>query len=66
MKKLKLNLQHLENAEVLTRSQLKNVLGGGSDLDTTKACDPVTCAAKSSPTLGNCVCTKGQQCVCVK
>lgn len=28
MKKLKLNLQHLENVEVLTRSQLKKVLGG--------------------------------------
>ena len=29
MKKFRLNLQHFENAEVLTRSQLKNVLGGG-------------------------------------
>lgn len=28
MKKLKLNLQHLDNAEVLTKSQLKNILGG--------------------------------------
>ena len=28
MKKLKLDLQHLKSAEVLTRSQLKNVLGG--------------------------------------
>ena len=28
MKKLKLNLQQLEGAEVLTRSQLKNVFGG--------------------------------------
>ena len=27
MKKLKLNLQHLEGAEVLTREQLKKVLG---------------------------------------
>jgi len=34
MKKFKLNLQHLGNAEVLTRSQLKNVLGGGA-LETT-------------------------------
>jgi hypothetical protein len=29
MKKLKLNLQQFEGAEVLTRSQLKKVLGGG-------------------------------------
>jgi hypothetical protein len=29
MKKLNLNLQLTENAELLTRSQLKNVLGGG-------------------------------------
>jgi hypothetical protein len=28
MKKLKLNLNDLQNAEVLTRSYLKNVLGG--------------------------------------
>jgi natural product precursor len=28
MKKLKLNLQQFEGAEVLTRSQLKKVLGG--------------------------------------
>jgi hypothetical protein len=28
MKKLKLNLQHLENAEVLTRAQLKTIVGG--------------------------------------
>ena len=28
MKKLKLNLEHLQNAEVLTRSQLKQILGG--------------------------------------
>ncbi|HEY5464670.1 MAG TPA: hypothetical protein VIJ95_15515 [Hanamia sp.] len=30
MKKIKLNLQQLVNAEVLTRSQLKNVLGGSA------------------------------------
>ena len=29
MKKLKLNLQQFEGAEVLTRSQLKKVIGGG-------------------------------------
>ncbi len=28
MKKLKLNLQNFEGAEVLTRMQLKNVMGG--------------------------------------
>ena len=28
MKKLKLNLQRFEGAEVLTRSQLKQILGG--------------------------------------
>jgi len=28
MKKLKLSIEQLEQAEVLTRSQLKNVLGG--------------------------------------
>ena len=34
MKKLRLNLQQLEGTEVLTRSQLKKVLGGdgGSDI----------------------------------
>ena len=28
MKKLKLDFQHLRNAEVLTRSQLKQIMGG--------------------------------------
>ncbi|MEO7315704.1 MAG: hypothetical protein ABIW47_10985 [Ginsengibacter sp.] len=28
MKKLKLDFQHLGNAEILTRSQLKNIMGG--------------------------------------
>lgn len=28
MKKLKLNFQHLGNAEILTRSQLKQIMGG--------------------------------------
>lgn len=29
MKKLKLNIQHLDGVEVLTREQLKKVMGGG-------------------------------------
>jgi hypothetical protein len=49
MKKLNLNFQLTENAELLTRSQLKNVLGGGA-LESTdpncisrnNICDPVT------------------------
>lgn len=28
MKKLKLDFQHLGNAEILTRNQLKNIMGG--------------------------------------
>ncbi|MEO9211326.1 MAG: hypothetical protein ABI208_09525 [Ginsengibacter sp.] len=66
MKKIKLNLQSL-NAEVLTRSQLKQILGGdgGSGGGSGDGCDPKVCEAKSSPTLGNCVCTRGGQCVCV-
>lgn len=31
MKKLKLSLQNIEGAEVLTRAQLKKVLGGNED-----------------------------------
>jgi hypothetical protein len=31
MSKLKLHLQNIEGAEILTREQLKNVLGGGGD-----------------------------------
>ena len=34
MKKLKLNLQHLANAEVLTKSQSKNVLGRSAPVTT--------------------------------
>jgi len=40
MKKLKLNLQQLDGAEVLTRSQLKQILGGdgGSGIGCTTQC----------------------------
>ncbi|HEY5464672.1 MAG TPA: hypothetical protein VIJ95_15525 [Hanamia sp.] len=58
MKKLKLNLQHLENAEVLTRSQLKNVLGG-SAVSTTGNCqtDGQACSTRSQVN-----CCSGLQC----
>lgn len=50
MKKIKMNLQHLEHAEVLTRSQLKKVLGGtfGSTthVTTTVGC-PILCTSTS-------------------
>ncbi|MDP3665744.1 MAG: TIGR04149 family rSAM-modified RiPP [Sediminibacterium sp.] len=57
MKKIKLNLQQLDNSEVLTREQLKNILGGtgsggdcqknGDSCDTQKAincCSGFKCA----------------------
>ena len=64
MKKLKLNLQQFEGAEVLTRSQLKQILGG--DGGSGAGCDNVACAKKSSDTLGLCACSEGGQCLCVK
>jgi hypothetical protein len=43
MKKLKLNLQQLGNAEVLTRAQLKTILGGEEGSGGTE------CAANCNP-----------------
>jgi hypothetical protein len=68
MKKLKLDLQHL-NAEVLTRSQLKKVLGGDGGSDDggdSGGCDPVACAAKSNSNTGSCSCNSHGRCLCVK
>ena len=46
----------------LSKEEMKKVIGG---LEVPVACDPVACEAKSSPTLGTCLCTKAPQCVCV-
>lgn len=53
MKKLKLNLQQFQGAEILTRSQLKKVLGGegGSDVP----CNEDSDCADLGP---NCFCFK--------
>lgn len=61
MKKLKLNLRQLENAEVLTRSQLKNVLGGDAVSSTyTKCGTNISCSGKAEfeacGSSGNCGC----------
>ena len=48
MKKLKLNLQQIDSAEVLTRSQLKKVLGGLSGSNTCPTGEvPCTCTSDS-------------------
>ncbi|QES88687.1 TIGR04149 family rSAM-modified RiPP [Rhizosphaericola mali] len=57
MKKLKLTLLDLDNVEVLSRSQLRNVLGGMAPATTTE--DPedscgVDCASNSSVCKGSC------------
>lgn len=67
MKKLKLNLQHFEGAEVLTRSQLKKVLGGD---DGGGSGDGGSVACKSDDDCNdiccNCFClTKIGKCGCV-
>ena len=49
MKKLKLNLQDIEGAEILTKAQLKNVLGGTGSI-TTNA--PITTTGICSGTVG--------------
>ena len=51
MKKLKLNLRRFEGAEVLTRNQLKNVLGGSGNATTTSLCD-----------FGHLSCSANQEC----
>lgn len=51
MQKLKLKLQSLPNTEVLTRSQLKNVLGGLEEATTTgcpSGSAPCSCNGKSN------------------
>jgi hypothetical protein len=66
MKKLYLNPQLTQNADLLTRGQLKNVLGGGPLVESTEpqncipkgyACNPVTedtnCCPGSACTLNN-------------
>lgn len=59
MKKLKLNLQQFEGAEVLTRSQLKQILGG--DDGSGGGCDQATCEAKGNGGQIQCTCvTAGQ------
>jgi hypothetical protein len=55
MKKLKLNLQQFEGAEVLTRSQLKKVMGG--DGGSGGGCDAGTCQWGT-----NCFYQSGSQC----
>ena len=69
MKKIKLNLQHLENAEVLTRSQLKNVLGGSLTPFTATNCG-VSCAGDlgnscDNPDCSKCISKDGGPYVCV-
>lgn len=72
MKKLKLNLQQFPGAEVLTRSQLKNVLGGHATNTTGHACygSQTTCTYQESGTgevtgtcstnsTGHCICSNG-------
>ena len=66
MKKLYLTLQPMQSAELLTRSQLKNILGGGPLFESTEpqncipkgdVCNPVTedtnCCPGSACTLNN-------------
>ena len=53
MKKLKLNLQQFPGAEVLTRSQLKNVLGGTNIPLTQGGCLSKGCSSDSDCG-GNC------------
>ena len=76
MKKLKLKMQELNSPEVLTRQQLKNVLGGTSAV-TTKGCNPActngyeggTCSKGTPVTVGgltitpcNCSVSNGNGC----
>lgn len=49
MKKLKLSLQNIEGAEVLTRAQLKNVLGGTSLPEETTTGDAIRCRSTVVP-----------------
>ncbi len=58
MKKLKLNIQQLDNVEVLTRSQLKNVLGGVVTVTTYSI--PCNCDNGKS---GNVTCSTTLECV---
>jgi len=46
MKKIKMNLQNLDNAEVLTREQLKKVLGGTVGNTTHPIQTTVACVGK--------------------
>lgn len=48
MKKLKLNLENLDGTEVLSRAQLKNLLGGFSGEVVKKKCCPTNQCSSSS------------------
>ena len=64
MKKLKLNLQQFEGAEVLTRSQLKQIMGGeGGSGGDGAACENDSDCKKFGQ---NCYClTKIKKCGCI-
>jgi hypothetical protein len=71
MKKLKLNLQYLENAELLTRAQLKTILGGeeGSGGEPDAVCNSNACTYKKEVTdtiwtNGTCKAMTGMQTGC--
>lgn len=49
MKKLKLNLQNIEGAEILTKAQLKNVLGGNGSITTEIITTTDVCANLPEP-----------------
>jgi natural product precursor len=59
MKKLKLNLQQFEGAEVLTRSQLKKILGG--DTGSGDGCSTEACGTSLPNDCGDvgCQCING-------
>lgn len=50
MKKLKLDLSNMKGAEILTREQLKSVVGGSGDDGCTYTSGGATCSSSS----GNC------------
>lgn len=63
MKKLKLNLQQLENAEILTRSQLKDVLGGSVSVTTAAPKCTGTCVTGENSSV-NCGNNRVESCGC--
>lgn len=62
MKKLKLKMQELNSPEVLTRQQLKNVLGGSGTTTTKKYL--VSCTAKPNYTIADPGSCTGTQSAC--